>query len=252
VVELKSPSEIEKMRRSNRIVGEILAGVKDAVKPGVTTSELNQLAERYIEKLGCRSAFKNYRVGDAVYPAALCTSVNEEVVHGIPSDRELEEGDILSLDFGVEHEGYYGDSALTVAVGSVDEESGRLLSVAERCLYEGIEHLRCDQRVGDVGSAVQVLAEGEGFAVVRDFVGHGIGRTLHEEPQIPNFGSRGKGRKLRVGMVVALEPMINAGEGSVRVKDDGWTAITSDGSRSAHFEHTVAITGDGPDILSKV
>jgi len=252
MIELKSEEEIERMRRPSRIVGEILVRLSEMVTPGVTTADLNDEAERMIEERGCRSAFKNYQVGDAVFPAVLCTSVNDEVVHGIPSDRALDDGDIVSLDFGVEQDGFYGDSAVTLPVGEPDEESRRLMTVTEDCLYAGIERMAAGFRLGDVGSAVQERAERDGFGVVRDFVGHGIGRALHEEPQVPNFGVPGTGRKIKVGMVLAIEPMINAGAAQVRVKDDGWTAVTTDGKRSAHFEHTVAITASGPEILTKV
>ncbi|TFH25326.1 MAG: type I methionyl aminopeptidase [Myxococcales bacterium] len=253
MIELKSPSEIERMRKPARIVGEILAALREMVVPGITTGELDGAAERMIEKAGARSAFKNYRVGSAVFPAVLCTSVNEEIVHGIPSEaRELLEGDIVSLDFGVEYGGYYGDSAMTLPVGTIDEESRRLLEVTERSLYAGIDHLHPGERLGDVGAAVQEVAEGAGYSVVREFVGHGIGQALHEEPQVPNYGERGRGRALRVGMVLAVEPMVNLGAAGVRVLKDGWTAVTEDGRRSAHFEHTIAVTATGPEILTRV
>jgi methionyl aminopeptidase len=250
VIELKSHAEIDRMRRPARIVAEVLAALREMVRPGVPTADLDRAAERMIQRAGARSAFKNYRVGGAVFPAVLCVSVNEEVVHGIPSSRALREGDIVSLDFGVEIDGYYGDAAVTVAVGRVDEDSQRLIETTERSLYAGIEHLRPGLRLGDVGAAVQRVAEGEGFSVVRDFVGHGIGRALHEEPQVPNFGTPGRGRALKPGMVIAIEPMVNLGGPGVRVLDDGWTAVTADGRRSAHFEHTVAVTDDGPQILT--
>ncbi len=253
MIELKSPSEIERMRRPARIVAEILAALVERVAPGVTTGELDRIAEGMIDKSGARSAFKNYRVGSAVFPAVLCTSLNEEIVHGIPSDgRELMEGDIVGLDFGVEYGGYYGDSARTVPVGEIDEESKRLIEVTERSLYAGIDHLRSGERLGDVGSTVQDIAEEAGYSVVREFVGHGIGQALHEEPQVPNYGDRGRGRALRVGMVLAVEPMVNMGDPGVRVLNDGWTAVTADGCRSAHFEHTIAVTADGPEILTRV
>lgn len=252
MIELKTSAEIDKMRRPAAIVAEILTTLRGMVRPGVTTGDLDRTAEKMIHNAGARSAFKNYRVGSAVFPAVLCASVNEEIVHGIPSDRELVEGDIIGLDFGVEHGGYYGDSAYTVAVGTIDEESRRLLEVTESSLYAGIEQLRPGRRLGDVGAAVQERAEAEGYSVVRDFVGHGIGHRLHEEPQVPNFGTRGKGRAVKAGMVIAIEPMINMGVAGVRVLDDGWTAVTADGQRSAHFEHTVAVTDDGPEILTQV
>lgn len=253
MIELKTEAEIERMRRPARITAEILAALREKVRPGVTTGELDREAERLISRMGARSAFKNYRVGSAVYPAVLCASVNDEVVHGIPSeDRELGEGDIIGLDFGVEVDGYFADSAVTVAVGSVDAESALLIEVTERSMLEGIEQAREGARIGDVGAAVQERAEAAGFSVVRDFVGHGIGRALHEDPQVPNFGKRGRGRTLAAGMVLAIEPMVNAGKAGVRVDEDGWTARTADGRRSAHFEHTVAVTRRGPEILTKV
>jgi methionyl aminopeptidase len=252
VIELKSPAEIEKMRKPSRMVAEVLAELREQVRPGATTRQLDEIAERMIHRFGCRSAFKNYRVGGAVFPAVLCVSINEEVVHGIPSDRELREGDLLSMDFGVEYEGYYGDAAVTVPVGSVDEDSTRLMEVTEQSLYAGIDQMRAGNRLGDVGAAVQQVAEVAGYSVVRDFVGHGIGHALHEEPQVPNFGTPGKGRALKAGMVLAVEPMVNAGGPAVKVLADGWTAVTVDGKRSAHFEHTIAITGNGPDILTRL
>lgn len=252
MIELKSPEEIEEMRTPGRMVAEILATLRDLAKPGVTTAHLDQKAEAMIRRMGCRSAFKNYRVGAAVFPAVLCVSVNEEVVHGIPSNRELQEGDILSLDFGVEHGGFFGDAAITVPIGEVDEGSRRLMQVTEECLYAGIENACPGKRLGDLGAAVQAHAERNGFSVVRDFVGHGIGRALHEDPQVPNFGSAGKGRAIKAGMVLAIEPMINMGAMGVRVCEDGWTAVTADGGRSAHFEHTVAVTEDGPMILTRL
>lgn len=253
MIELKTEAEIERMRRPARITAEILAALREKVRPGVTTGELDREAERLISRMGARSAFKNYRVGSAVYPAVLCASVNDEVVHGIPSeDRELGEGDIIGLDFGVEVDGFFADSAVTVAVGSVDAESALLIEVTERSMLEGIEQAREGARIGDVGAAVQERAEAAGFSVVRDFVGHGIGRALHEDPQVPNFGKRGRGRTLAAGMVLAIEPMVNAGKAGVRVDEDGWTARTADGRRSAHFEHTVAVTRRGPEILTKV
>jgi methionyl aminopeptidase len=252
MIDLKTPAEIDKMRKPAHIVGTILAELRTLIRPGVTTGELDRVAEKRINEFGARSAFKNYKVGPNVFPAVLCASVNEEVVHGIPNDRPVEEGDILSLDFGVEIDGFFGDSAFTAAVGEIDEESRRLLEVTERSLFAGIAEMKPGGRIGDIGAAVQEVAENEGFSVVRDFVGHGIGRALHEDPQVPNFGSRGKGRGLRAGMVLAVEPMVNVGTPEVRVLDDGWTAVTADGRRSAHFEHTIAITENGAEILTKV
>lgn len=252
MIELKSEAEIEKMRRPGKIVAEILERLKEVVEPGISTAQLDKQAETLIGRMGCRSAFKNYRVGAAVFPAVLCTSVNEEVVHGIPSNRRLNEGDLLSLDFGVEYDGFYGDAAVTIPVGEIDEESAKLLRITEECLRKGLENAAPGKRLGDVGAVVQEHAEEAGYSVVRDFVGHGIGRALHEDPQVPNFGSRGRGRAIKAGMVLAIEPMINMGGAAVRVQDDGWTAVTVDEQRSAHFEHTVAVTEDGPEVLTKL
>ena len=241
------------MRRPARITAEILAALREKARPGVTTADLDREAERMIAKAGARSAFKNYRVGNAVFPAVLCASVNDEIVHGIPSDaRPLAEGDILGLDFGVEVDGYFADSAVTVAIGKVDDESARLIAATEESMVRGIEEAREGARLGDIGSAVQEKAEAAGFTVVRDCVGHGLGRALHEDPQVPNFGKRGRGRTISTGMVLAIEPMVNAGSAAVKVDRDGWTARTADGRRSAHFEHTVAVTKRGPEILTRV
>jgi methionyl aminopeptidase len=248
MVILKLPDEIEKLRVSNRIVAEILAELRQKVKAGVTTSELDRLAEELTRKNRVTPAFKGYRG----YPFALCTSVNEEVVHGMPSDRPLVSGDILSMDFGVIYKGYYGDAAITVPVGTVSETSVRLLKATEEGLARGIEQARADNRLGDVSAAVQKRVEADGFSVVRDFVGHGIGRNMHEDPQIPNYGREGRGIQLRPGMVLAIEPMVNAGGYPVRILRDGWTVVTEDGSLSAHFEHSVAITENGPEILSRI
>ena len=245
---LKSPQEIEKMRRANRVVAEILQEVKAAARPGVKTRELDELAVGLLEKRGARSAFKGY----SGYPAVLCTSVNEEVVHGIPSDRVLKDGDILSLDFGAVCDDYYGDAAITVPVGTIPEEARLLLRVTEEALYKGIEKARPGNHVGDISAAVQRHVESLGFSAVRDFVGHGIGRFMHERPQVPNFGVPGRGVRLKAGMTLAIEPMINAGGYEVVVLDDGWTAVTKDRSLSAHFEHSVAITENGPYILSQL
>jgi len=245
---LKSAPDIEKMRRSNRIVAEILQEVKAAVKTGVKTRALDELAETLLKKHWARSAFKGYNG----YPAVLCTSVNEEVVHGIPSDRVLREGDILSLDFGAVCDDYYGDAAITVPVGVVSEEAQRLLRVTEESLYKAIEQARPGNHVGDISAAVQRHVESQGFSAVRDFVGHGIGKFMHERPQVPNFGIPGRGVRLKAGMTLAIEPMINAGGYEVVVLDDGWTAVTRDRSLSAHFEHSVAVTENGPVILSQL
>ena len=245
----KSPSELEKMRASGRIVRQVLDTVRAMVKPGVTTMELERAAEKKIKELGAKPAFKGYYD----YPCVLCTSVNQEIVHGIPSTkRVLQDGDIVSIDCGVVLDGYYGDAAITVPVGNgVAPEVQKLLEVTEASLYRGIAAARIGNTVGDVGAAVQELVEANGFSVVREFVGHGIGTRLHEDPQVPNYGTRGHGARLREGMVIAIEPMVNAGTAGARVLDDKWTAVTEDGSFSAHFEHCVAVTTDGPVILTQ-
>ena len=247
MVILRQPEEIAKIRASNIIVAEILRELRERVEPGIATLELDRYSEELTRKKGAKPAFKGYRG----YPFALCISVNNEVVHGMPSQRILVEGDIVSLDFGVSYKGYYGDAAITVAVGSVSDEARRLMRVTEESLYEGIEEARPGNRLGDISAAVQEHVEKAGFSVVRDFVGHGIGRGLHEEPQIPNYGKRGRGVALKAGMVLAIEPMVNAGTYHVKVLSDGWTVETGDGKLSAHFEHSVAITESGPEILSR-
>jgi len=235
------------MRRAGAVVARFFEEVRPLILPGICTWELEAFADRFIARNGVRSAFKGY-MG---YPAHLCASINEEVVHGIPSkDRVVREGDILSIDFGIVREGYYGDSAMTFPVGAVNSVSSRLLAATERSLAAGISEVRPGNRLGDVSAAVQEAVEAEGFSVVRDFVGHGIGRSLHEDPQIPNFGKRGVGPKLMPGMTLAIEPMVNVGGWLVEVLTDGWTVVTRDRSRSAHFEHTVAVTRDGHQILS--
>jgi methionyl aminopeptidase len=245
----KSAGEIEKMRHSGRIVREVLNHVSGLVAPGATTMDLERAAERKMKELGAKPAFKGYYD----YPCVLCTSVNEEIVHGIPSDkRVLKAGDIVSIDCGVVVDGYYGDAAVTVPVdGLLSPENRKLLDVTEAALYKGIEQAKIGNAVGDLGAAVQAYVEANGFSVVREFVGHGIGTRLHEEPQIPNFGTRGYGAPLKEGMVLAIEPMVNSGRPETRVLDDKWTAVTADGSYSAHFEHCVAVTKDGPVILTQ-
>jgi methionyl aminopeptidase len=245
----KSAAEIEKMRRSGRVVREVLNHLRDMVSPGISTMDLERAAEKKIKEAGAKPAFKGY----FDYPCVLCTSINEEIVHGIPSEkRMLKAGDIVSIDCGVVMDGYYGDAAITVAVDqSVTPEVQKLLEVTEASLYKGIEQVRVGNSIGDVGAAVQEFVEASGFSVVREFVGHGIGTKLHEEPQIPNFGSRGHGARLREGMVLAIEPMVNFGKPGSRVLDDKWTAVTADGSLSAHFEHCVAVMRDGPVILTQ-
>jgi methionyl aminopeptidase len=237
------------MRRSGRIVRQVLEHLRGIVGPGATTMDLERAAEEKIKESGAKPAFKGY----FDYPCVLCTSINEEIVHGIPSAKKvLKEGDIVSIDCGVVLDGYYGDAAITVPVGdSIGSELKKLLEVTEASLYRGIEAARVGNSVGDVGAAVQELVEANGFSVVREFVGHGIGTRLHEEPQVPNFGTRGHGARLREGMVIAIEPMVNFGKAGTRVLEDKWTAVTADGSFSAHFEHCVAVTRDGPEILTQ-
>ena len=235
------------MHRAGLVVWDVLDSLRRMVQPGMTTMELDQFAERRAVEQQARPAFKNYRG----YPASLCTSVNEQVVHGIPSDRRLREGDILSLDFGVELGGYYADAALTVPVGAIRPELEKLLDVTRVSLDKAIDNVRPGHRLGEVSSSVQEWVERYGFSIVREFVGHGIGTRMHEEPNVPNYGDPGKGPKLQEGMVFAIEPMVNAGKADVRVLEDRWTAVTSDGSCSAHFEHTVAVTASGPWILTR-
>ena len=248
MVILKSRQEIEKMRKSNILVAEILEELGKKIRPGVKTIELDRLSETMALKKGARPAFKGYRG----YPYSLCTSVNSEVVHGMPSERELKEGDIVSLDFGILNDGYYGDAAVTVPVGAISPEARRLLRVTEEALYRGIAAARAGNRIGDISAAIQGHVEAAGFSVVRDLVGHGIGKSLHEDPQVPNYGSSGRGIELKPGMVFAIEPMVNEGTYRVDVLRDGWTVVTADGKLSAHFEHSVAITENGPVILSRI
>jgi len=246
---LKSPAEIEKMKAAGKIVAGALDGLRAVVRPGVTTAELDAFAEDYIRGCGAVPAFKGY-MG---YPATVCASINEEVVHGIPSrGRALKEGDIVGLDLGAVVDGYFGDAAITVPVGEIAKELRVLLDVTEASLLKGIEKAIVGNRVSDISHAVQAYAESFGFSVVTDFVGHGIGRRLHEEPQVPNFGPPGQGARLKAGTTLAIEPMINMGTAHTVVLDDGWTAVTLDRRPSAHFEHTVAVTDDGPVILTAV
>jgi len=248
VIILKSLREIERMRTSCRMVSEILCILKENVKPGITTRELELLAASEAKRRKAKPAFKGYHN----YPSALCCSPNEQVVHGMPTDQPLESGDILSLDFGILYDDFYGDAAITVAVGDVSVEASNLMDATERSLYEGIEKAVPGGRLFDISHAVQKSVENRGYSVVRDFVGHGIGKSLHEDPQVPNYGTAAKGVRLKAGMVLAIEPMVNQGGYDVRVLDDNWTVVTCDGSLSAHFEHTVAITDTGPDILTRV
>jgi methionyl aminopeptidase len=248
-VVLKSASEIEKMRRAGKVVREVLELVRDYVKPGATTLDLERVAEARIQEMGAKPAFKGYHG----FPCCLCTSINNEVVHGIPSKkRVLKEGDIVSVDCGAIIDGYYGDAAITIPVGEkISPDTARLLAATEKSLYAGISAVKPGATLGDIGAAVQSVVEAEGFSVVRDFVGHGIGSHMHEDPQVPNYGEAGSGMKLKAGMVIAIEPMVNAGKPDVRVLRDGWTAVTDDGSMSAHFEHTVAVTDTGAKVLTE-
>ena len=248
MIVLKSPVEIEKMRAAGRIVAETLALLESRIKPGVTSAELDRLAEKECRRQGGQPAFKGY----GGFPNAICASPNDRIVHGFPDDKPLQEGDILSIDFGVLYKGFYGDSAITVAIGELDEETQRLVTATRESLARAIEKSVPGGRLSDLSHAVQSWVEPLGFSVVREFVGHGIGRSLHEAPQIPNYGQAGQGPRLKPGMTLAIEPMINAGLPGVKILEDGWTAVTQDGRRSAHFEHTVAITDNGPEILTRV
>lgn len=243
----KSPAEIEKMRAASALVAEVLAELATMVAPGVSSLDLDAAAERMVRDAGAEPAFKGYRG----YPNTLCASVNEQVIHGIPSNRPLVEGDIISLDMGVKMNGFYGDSAITVPVGRVSEQARELLRVTEESLEKGIEQVRLGGRISDIGHAIQQHVEAHGFSVVREFVGHGIGASLHEEPQIANYGEPGRGPRLAEGMTLAIEPMVNVGKPGVKMLKDGWTAVTRDGSLSAHFEHTVAVTKNGPLVLTR-
>jgi methionyl aminopeptidase len=247
VIVCKSPAEIERMRRANALVADVLAGLREAVRPGVSTADLDRFAETQVRAAGAEPAFKGYHG----YPATICASINQEVVHGIPSQRRvLSEGDIVSIDLGVRLDGFYGDAAVTVPVGQIDGRTAELLRVTEEALHRAISQVRVGARISDLGHAVQTHVERHGFSVVREFVGHGIGALLHEEPQIPNYGGPGRGPRLSEGMVLAIEPMVNLGKPAVKVLSDGWTAVTTDGLPSAHFEHTVAVTSDGPLVLT--
>jgi methionyl aminopeptidase len=243
---LKSKAEIEKMRKAGRIVGQTLDMIGDHIKPGVSTKELDTLVEDFIRSKGAKAAFKNYHG----FPASTCISIDDEVVHGIPGNRILKEGEIVSVDVGTIVDGFYGDGARTFPVGKVSKEKKRLMELTEKCLEAGIEQARPGNRLGAISAAVQSVAESNGLGVVRQLVGHGIGREMHEEPQVPNFGSPSEGPVLKAGMVLAIEPMINAGSYDVKTMPDGWTVVTADGQPSAHFEHTVAITEGDPDILT--
>jgi len=244
----KSDEEIKVMKKSNQIVAKILAEIGSMIKPGVRTKDLNEYAEMRAKDLGAMPAFKGYRG----YPSSLCTSVNEEIVHGIPSTRVLREGDIISLDFGVLYEDFYGDAAVTYPVGDVIPGAKKLIATAVKAFYKGLEQIREGKRISDISFAIQTYVESQGFSVIRTFVGHGIGLSLHEEPQVPNFGLPGRGPKIKKGLVLAIEPMIAAGDWKVEILSDSWTAVTEDRSLSAHFEHTVAFTSRGPEVLSSL
>jgi methionyl aminopeptidase len=242
----RNHDELKKMRKAGRVVAEMHAATRAAAKPGVTTLELDTVAREVLEKRGARSNFLNYHG----FPAVICTSPNDMIVHGIPGPYRLADGDILSIDCGAIIEGYHGDAAFTMAIGEVDAEAEKLIRVTEESLEAGIAQMVDGNRLSDIGHAVQTVAEGAGFSVVREYVGHAIGTAMHEEPQVPNYGAPGKGVKLRAGMVFAVEPMINAGRPGTRLLDDGWSVVTADGSLSAHFEHTIAITEHGPEIFT--
>jgi methionyl aminopeptidase len=247
VIVCRSKAELERMRDAGRLVGDVLSELAAHVAPGVSTGELDVLAEKRILQAGATPAFKGYHG----YPAAICASINDEVIHGIPSGRRLlQEGDVISIDVGVLLNGYFGDSAITLPVGPISEEAATLLRVTEEALHKAIEHMRPGKRISDIGHAVQQHVEAYGFSVVREFVGHGIGQAMHEEPQVPNYGEPGRGPRLAEGMVLAIEPMVNAGKPAVKVLADGWTAVTRDGRLSAHFEHTVAVTAGEPWVLT--
>ena len=247
MVYLRDRKEIDAIRASARLVARTLRMLTEAVKPGMTTAELDRLAEEFIRANGGRPAFKGYRG----FPASICPAVNEEVVHGIPGERRLKDGDIVGLDVGVEMNGYFGDAAVTVPVGKVKEQAAELLQVTREALMAGVARARAGNRVGDISHAIQSHVERHGYSVVRSLVGHGIGREMHEEPQVPNYGPEGRGPRLMAGQVLAIEPMVNVGGAEVVTQPDGWTVVTKDGSLSAHFEHTVAVGGDGPEILSE-
>lgn len=252
---LKSPQEVETMRKANRIVIEILAELREIVHPGISTGEIDKIAAERIRHKKAHSAFKGYKIRNGIvpFPATICVSINNEVVHGIPSaNRIIQDGDLVSLDFGVIYEDFYGDAAISIAVGQVDERTQLLLSTTAESLEEGIAQAQVGKRLGDISAAVQQRVEREGFSVVREFVGHGVGRRLHEDPAVPNYGVKDRGVRLREGMVIAIEPMVNMGRADVMMKDDAWTAVTKDGSLSAHFEHSIAITEQGPQVLSQL
>jgi len=243
---IKSPDQIDKMRKAGRVVAEMLDACAAAARPGATTHDLDKVARAVLAKRKAKSNFLNYHG----YPAVICTSPNDVIVHGIPGEYRLQDGDLVSIDCGAIIEGWHGDAARTVPVGEISEEARTLIRVTEESLWAGIQHVRQGARLSDIGHAVQTVAEGAGFSVVREYVGHGIGRAMHEEPQVPNYGAPGKGMKLKVGHVLAVEPMVNLGSAETQLNDDGWTVVTADGMLSAHFEHSIAVTDDGPEVLT--
>ena len=253
MITIKTSDEIAIMRRASQIVAEVLDELVAVVRPGITTEDLDKIAETATLKRGARPAFKGYRPGDVVYPKSLCVSINEVIVHGIPSGRKLKEGDIVGLDYGVVYQGFFGDSARTVPVGEVPESTKRLLRVTREALYAGIAQAKVGNRISDISRAVQEVAEKAGYSVVTEFAGHGIGRRLHEDPQVPNYFRRGMPNpRLQEGMALAIEPMVNEGTADLEILSDGWTAVTADGKLSAHFEHSIAVTSNGPEILSEL
>ena len=245
---LKNDSEIDLMRKAGRIVGETLLLIEENIRPGITTAELDRIAEEFITKQGARPSFK----GLYDFPASLCISINEQVVHGIPGGHKLKEGDIVSVDCGAELNGFHGDAARTFAVGKVSDQAKKLIDVTRECFFKGVEKAVIGNRLTDISNSIQQYVESEGFSVVRDYVGHGIGRHVHEDPEVPNFGRPGRGPKLQQGMVLAIEPMVNIGKYNVKTLNDDWTVVTEDGTLSAHYENTVAILPDGPEILTLV
>jgi methionyl aminopeptidase len=250
-ITIKSPRELDLMREAGRVVASAKQAVKDAIRPGATSKEMDEIAEEIIRKNGAIPSFKGYKpTPSKPFPATICFSFNEEIVHGIPGNRKIKEGDIVSVDFGAIVEGFHGDSAFTVSVGQVSVEAERLISVTSASLDEGIEQAKQGARLTDISHAIQSYAEKNEFSVVREYVGHGIGRSLHEEPQVPNYGKPGRGPRLKVGMTLAIEPMLNVGTWQTKALDDGWTVVTADGELSAHFEHTIAITENGPEVLT--
>jgi methionyl aminopeptidase len=247
MISFKKPQDFARMRRAGKVVSRVHQAVREAAKPGVSLLELESIAARVIEDGGCTSSFFNYH---GTYPATTCLSVNDQIVHGIPSDRVLEEGDLLSLDAGAIYEGWHADAAISFGIGEVSPDVQDLLHVTERAMWAGIELTKPGTRLGDLGAAVSAVAEPHGYGVVREYTGHGIGRQMHEDPQVPNYGTPGKGMKLKAGMAICIEPMFNLGTHETRVLDDHWTVVTADGAISAHFEHTIAVTPDGPEVLT--